>query len=530
MNYTSSPTIKELLLRKNNDYTSLQKRYENAVKINLFDPFTPSVPIDSKTPPTVSIIIPAWNARETILACLTSIERSSFNLQYQERLQVIVVDDGSTDETWQFLKKSNLLLNLKAVRIHHSYRAKACNTGVSVADGEILLSCDADMILSYFAIEHLVTRHQLLPSAVLIGFYTKADSSDLRVNAHQINKHGSHIETHLTGDKRLSFPVPGWPNNMCLVSNHYKELGHGRGLWMPDDESCKDPWLLCDQVFGALFSLKKEVFVNIGGYEERFTGWGCEDSFLAAKAIGNDQYIIPVYAASGLHIDHTPRSGNEKWNEYKRNRKLFYKLMNKPQVKDSANWLNQAKNRIVDSFECSPSKKPKMTTSENNLSKENGLNLEKIDTLLTIGSYDQAFSLLSEKLEKVKNDSMWLLRLARVFFGMNRYSEAINIFENITLNDLPSETALELAIAHASNRDYISAKATLKKLFESRPSTLGLSYWYKTKVEDHLRQGRKYLDQRFYEVASRCFDAALIIEPENKTALKYRNKCIEKKD
>lgn len=530
MSCTPSLTIKESLIKKNNDYTSLQKKYEDATRVKLLDPFTPPVRIDSKTLPTVSIIIPAWNARETILACLTSIERSSFNLQYQERFQVVVVDDGSTDETWELLKKSHFSLNLKAVRIQHSYRAKACNTGASVADGKILLSCDSDMILSYFAIEHLVTRHQILPNTVLIGFRTNANSTDLRVNAHQISKHGNPTETYITGDERLSFPVPGWPNSMCLASSHYKELGYGRGLWMPDDELCKDPWLLCDQVFGALFSLTKEVFVNVGGYDERFTGWGCEDSFLAAKTIANGQYVIPVYAASGLHISHPPISGDEKWNEYRRNRKLFYKLMNKPEVKDSTNWLNQAKIRILDSFEYSPSNKSRMTTSGNNPSKENELTLEKIDALLAIGDYNQTFSLLSEKIEKVKNDSIWLLRLARVFFGMNRYQEAINVFEKITLNDSPSEIALELAIAHASNRDYISAKATLKKLSESRPSTPGLSYWYERSIENHIKQGRKFLKQGFYNVASRCFDAALIIEPENKIVLKYRNQCIDKKD
>ncbi|MFV2013993.1 MAG: glycosyltransferase [Candidatus Heimdallarchaeota archaeon] len=529
MDHTSSLTIKELYVKKNNNYTLLQKRYENVTKTNLLDPFTPPVSIDSKALPTVSIIISAWNARETILACLSSIQESSFNILYQDHLQVVIIDDGSTDETWELLKKSHLSLNLKAVRIQHSHRAKACNTGVSVAGGEILLSCDADIVLSYFAIEHLVTGHQLLPNAVLVGFCSNVNPNDLRVNAHRISKHGSHTNTHIIGDERLSFPVPGWPNNMCLISSHYKELGYGRGLWMPDDESYKDPWLLCDQVFGALFSVTKDVFVNVGGYDERFTGWGCEDSFLAAKAIAYEQYVIPIYAASGLHISHPPRSGNKKWDEYEQNRKLFYKLMNKPQIKDSTSWLNQAKKRILDSFEYSPSKKPRITTAINNLSKENEFTLEKIDTLLAIGDYNQTFSLLSEKIEKINNDSMWLLRLARVLFGMDRYQESISIFEQITLNDSPPETALELAIAYASNRDYASAKTILKKLFESRPSTPGLSYWYQRSTESHIMQGRKFLKQGSYDVASMCFEAALIVEPKNKIALKYRNQCIKKK-
>src|SRR3989304_2182263 len=103
MSRTSFLAVKESFVKEDNDYTFLQKKYEDATGVKLLDPFLLPVPISSKDLPTVSIIIPTWNAGETILACLTSIERSSFNLQYRERLQVVVVDDGSTDETWELL-------------------------------------------------------------------------------------------------------------------------------------------------------------------------------------------------------------------------------------------------------------------------------------------------------------------------------------------------------------------------------------------------------------------------------------------
>lgn len=530
MSHNTSLTIKESLVEKSNDFTFLEKKYKDKTGINLFDPFAPPASITSKTLLTVSIIIPAWNAKGTILACLSAIEKSSFNLQYQDHLQVIVIDDGSNDGTWEIIKKSQFLLNLTGVKIQHSSRAKACNTGVSVASGKLLLFCDADMILSYFTIEHLVSKHLLLPNAVLIGFRTNTNSIDPRVDTHNISKYGSPVGTYITGDERLSFPTVGWPSSMCLSSNHYKDLGYNRGLWMPDDKLCKDPWLLCDQVFGALFSLTKEVFIDIGGYDESFTGWGCEDSFLAAKAIANGQYVIPIYAASGLHISHLVRSGDKKWNEYKRNRKLFFELILKSRIENYSDWLNQAKNRIVKSFKQDALNKPRNPTLKNNISKNNELTLDGVDTLLAIGNYNQTFLVLSKKIEKIKNDPIWLSRLARTFSGMGCYQNAIDILENLKINDLSLETTLDLAIAYASRGDYISAHSTLKKLSEINPLVPGLLYWYQTSTESHIRQGRKFLEQGFYEVASRCFDAALIIEPKNKIVQKYRNQCIKKKN
>ncbi len=70
----------------------------------------------SSEPLTVSVVIPAYNVQPSIPACLTSIEQSSFNINHQNKLEVIVVDDGSTDDTWKIIKESNLSLNLTAIR------------------------------------------------------------------------------------------------------------------------------------------------------------------------------------------------------------------------------------------------------------------------------------------------------------------------------------------------------------------------------------------------------------------------------
>lgn len=91
-------------------------------------------------PPTVTIIIPAYNAADTIGQCLRSIDRLDYP---QDRLDVIVVDNGSTDDTVQLVRNSGHRVeilpegNVGAVRNH----------GAGKASGEILAHTDSDCIL-----------------------------------------------------------------------------------------------------------------------------------------------------------------------------------------------------------------------------------------------------------------------------------------------------------------------------------------------------------------------------------------------
>lgn len=88
--------------------------------------------------PLVSIIVPAYNEEKTIGACLASIEAQSY-----KPLEVIVVDDGSTDNTLRIV--GNYVDSVYSQE--HLGTAEARNLGVKKAKGEILVFIDADMAL-----------------------------------------------------------------------------------------------------------------------------------------------------------------------------------------------------------------------------------------------------------------------------------------------------------------------------------------------------------------------------------------------
>lgn len=503
-------TLRQAIDEKNNDYV---------LPSGLLDPNARPPSINDKNIPTVSVVIPSYNSRGSILACLASIEQSSYNLKHQNRLQVVIVDDGSEDGTWPLLKKTGLALNLILVRQNNSGQARALNTGISVSEGDIVISCDSDMVLGYYAIEYFAAAYRLVPNALFAGFRQDIAADDARVNKTVIRKNGSHHESFLANDERVHFPVPGWPDNMCLTSNHFKKLGNGRRLWMPDN----DAWLLPDMVIGALFSLSRTVYKEVGGYDERLVGWGCTDGYLAAKAIGAGQYIIPLYAASGLHMHHPIRLNNRQ-KQYESNRKLFFKFIAKTKINRHPNWLARAKDRIIESVVLVPKKNLSQTEIKSFQGDKTAILLNKIDNWLAVGQYDPVVKTIADLPGKNISPEL-VLRYGRAFLGMKRFSNAIKI-----LREIPPTppAALNLLLAQAASGRFKSAGKTLKQLAMDYPETPELKYWYKTSAENHISQGKKLLEEEFGQAARRCFEAVLIIDNNNRSALKYRNQCLKK--
>jgi len=89
-------------------------------------------------PPTVSAVIPAYNAAETIERALNSVYAQT----YPSIIEVIVVDDGSTDATAQIIRDKFPQVTL--IQQENAGNAGARNTGVAAATGEYIAFLDAD--------------------------------------------------------------------------------------------------------------------------------------------------------------------------------------------------------------------------------------------------------------------------------------------------------------------------------------------------------------------------------------------------
>jgi len=99
---------------------------------------------------TLSIIIPVYNERQTVVQLLQQVAQQPVPL----RKELILVDDCSTDGTREFLQQSNLQCelgdngqNIVKLALHDKNQGKgaAVRTGLTHAIGEIVLIQDADL-------------------------------------------------------------------------------------------------------------------------------------------------------------------------------------------------------------------------------------------------------------------------------------------------------------------------------------------------------------------------------------------------
>ncbi|MCU7730480.1 bifunctional polysaccharide deacetylase/glycosyltransferase family 2 protein [Actinoplanes sp. KI2] len=96
----------------------------------------------------VTIVVPAYNERETIGPAVTSMARSTY-----PNISVLVVDDESTDGTADAIPQFG---NVRTVRIPSGGKARALNTGTALANDDLVVMVDADTVVTPDAVDNLV--------------------------------------------------------------------------------------------------------------------------------------------------------------------------------------------------------------------------------------------------------------------------------------------------------------------------------------------------------------------------------------
>jgi glycosyltransferase involved in cell wall biosynthesis len=89
---------------------------------------------------SVSVIVPVRNGEKTIEKLMEALVAQDYP---KDRIQIIIVDNGSRDRTIEIIKKFPVML-AEENSMHSSYAAR--NTGLSLARGEIIGFTDADCI------------------------------------------------------------------------------------------------------------------------------------------------------------------------------------------------------------------------------------------------------------------------------------------------------------------------------------------------------------------------------------------------
>ena len=162
----------------------------------------------------VSIIIPVKNGGATIGDCLGSIKRS-----YYKNIEVIVVDDHSTDNTGEIVRHFGARL-IEAGEGRGANNAR--NLGAKQAEGKILIFIDSDIVIRRETVLGIVEQLEEEGVDAVVGLYTA--------------KH-----------------------------RHENLISQYKNLWIRYSYIKSPPAI--DWLFGAISGIRRETFMRLGGFD-----------------------------------------------------------------------------------------------------------------------------------------------------------------------------------------------------------------------------------------------------------------------
>jgi glycosyltransferase involved in cell wall biosynthesis len=118
------------------------------------------------TEPFISVVVPTYNRRRSLQRLLEALDRQTYPVA---RFEVIVVDDGSSDGTPDFVGGWPSAYRLRVLQQEHAGPAAARNCGVAAAKGELIVFLDDDVAPVPGLLEQHVRTHQNHTQAVVIG-------------------------------------------------------------------------------------------------------------------------------------------------------------------------------------------------------------------------------------------------------------------------------------------------------------------------------------------------------------------------
>lgn len=114
----------------------------------------------------LSVVIPTYNRRDRLARVLAALERQTIPAG---EFEVVVVDDGSTDGSSDWLAKQKPTYGLRSLKLSNGGPARARNAGVEAAGSEILLFIDDDVEPTESLVSEHLKSHERERDVVVIG-------------------------------------------------------------------------------------------------------------------------------------------------------------------------------------------------------------------------------------------------------------------------------------------------------------------------------------------------------------------------
>lgn len=145
--------------------------------------------------PLISVIIPTYNRRQFLPDLMDCLKKQDFP---SDQFEIIIVDDGSTDGTWELLRSWEAQHLCVCVRQDHQGPGAARNLGATISRGRILAFSDSDCLpesgwLRAFAGEYAEFGH---PPASTVGGIIENLAQGSWLRMFQARRGTDHIANH----------------------------------------------------------------------------------------------------------------------------------------------------------------------------------------------------------------------------------------------------------------------------------------------------------------------------------------------
>ncbi len=224
----------------------------------------------------VSLIVTTYNWKEALEVVLQSVITQKVFPN-----EVIIADDGSRDDTKELIDS---YAKIFPVPLIHSWQeddgfraAKSRNKAIAKASYEYIVMIDGDIMLHpNFIKDHIKASRE--------GFFVQGCRALLNEEL---------CKDVINGDTRLSIFTKGIKNRKNVISNSVLSSMFSR-VWNSDKST-----RTCN------FAAWKQDLINVNGFNEKFEGWGREDSELVIRMLNHGlNRIYLKFAGVGFHLYH----------------------------------------------------------------------------------------------------------------------------------------------------------------------------------------------------------------------------------
>ncbi len=201
----------------------------------------------------ISVIIPTFNRESFILNAIKSVEEQSYNID-----EIIVIDDGSNDNTKEILKNENI----KYIYQKNNGVSKARNIGIKEAKNDWLAFLDSDDIWHTEKIQEHINIHQIDPK--LLASYTGEtwirNKKRIKLKAYQQKENPTFINS-------IRLCKIGTSTFFCN-----KKIFEDIGLFDESMMACEDYdlWLRIQQKY-KIRLINKELVTKYAGHESQLS-------------------------------------------------------------------------------------------------------------------------------------------------------------------------------------------------------------------------------------------------------------------